>query len=143
MSEKKPKKKRVRGLAGIVWKMLEPLNNNEKFNRRFKNVDKTVLLNAKDGRWAAIVKIKHGIVDIDGVKNGDKKFMKKLYKEHECDGKLETTTPILLNIAIGKLSVGGMVKKVISRKIKVKGIKSLLVLNTMFMMLQSGSSKTT
>jgi len=56
------KKKRIRGLAGIVSKLVEPLNENEKFKEKFKDTEKKVLLNAKDGKYAALLVIDKGTI---------------------------------------------------------------------------------
>ncbi len=48
------KKERLHGFAGIVSKQVEPLNGNEKFKEKFKDTKVKVLLNATDGKYAAL-----------------------------------------------------------------------------------------
>lgn len=143
MAEKtnKKKKKRVRGFAGIVWKQLERLNQIDYFKQKYKDEKFRILLNATDGKYAALIKVENGEVDVESLKNGDKKHMKALYKEHDCDGKLYTTTPIFLKIVMGELSTGGIVKKVLGRKVKIKGIKYLLKLLNLFNILSRDEKK--
>ena len=71
------KKTRLRGFAGIVSKQVEPLNENEKFKHMFKETEEKVLLNAKDGKWAAMLIIDKGKIYIEGIKNEPKENLKK------------------------------------------------------------------
>jgi hypothetical protein len=70
MSEEK--KVRLHGFAGIVSKQVEPLNENEKFKKIFKDSEEKVLLNAKDGKWAALLIIDKGKIYVEGIKNQPK-----------------------------------------------------------------------
>ena len=71
------KKKKLRGFAGIVSKQVEPLKDNEKFKERFKDTEVKVLLNAKDGKYAALLVIDKGTIYVEGMKNKPKKNLKK------------------------------------------------------------------
>jgi len=53
------------------------------------------------------------------------------------DGKIETSSQIFLQIAMGELSIWGIAKKVLTRKIKLRGIRNLLQLLKIFKMLLS------
>jgi len=141
MSEpiKKKKKKRLRGFAGVINNQLTPLNEIEYFREEFKEEDFKILLNAVEGRWAALIEVKGGEVKVDGLKNDPKENLKK--KKLGWDGKLETTTPIFLQIAMGKLSLLGIIWKVITRKIKIKGVRNLLKLLKMFNILSHEEKK--
>ena len=68
MSEEK--KKRLRGLAGIVSKLIEPLHKSEKFKEKFKDTELKVLLNAKDGKYAALLVIDKGTILVEGIAFG-------------------------------------------------------------------------
>ncbi|MHA1660313.1 MAG: hypothetical protein ACTSUT_14470 [Promethearchaeota archaeon] len=135
MAEKKEKKKKARGFAGVIAKNLEPLNSNEKFKEKYKDTKLKLLLNAKDGRWAALIIIDNGILNIEGVKNSPKENISK--KALGWEGLLETSTPLFLDIASGKLSTGGMLIKIITRKIKIKGMKKVAVLSELFALLEN------
>ncbi|MGQ4874765.1 MAG: hypothetical protein ACP6IY_11915 [Promethearchaeia archaeon] len=139
MSEKKPKKKRLRGFAGVIGRQLEPLNSNDFFKKKFKDDNFKILLNAKDGKFAALITVKNGQIEVDAVKNTPKEELKK--KKLGWNGKLETTTQIFLDIAMGKLSTGKMLLKVITRKIRLKGIKTLMKLLAMFNILSHEEEK--
>ncbi len=128
MSEEK---KKLHGFASIVSKQVEPLNENEKFKERFKDTEVKVLLNAKDGKWAALLIIDKGKIYVEGFKNNPKENIKK--KNAGWDGLLQTTTPMFLELlGSEKVSTGKVIRKILTRKIKIKGIKHVLVLLKLF-----------
>lgn len=125
------KKKRIRGLAGIVSKLVEPLNENEKFKEKFKDTEKKVLLNAKDGKYAALLVIDKGTIYVEGMKNNPKKNLKK--KVVGWDGLLQTKTSTFLEILESdEISLGKIVGKILTGRIKIRGIKHVLVLLQLF-----------
>ena len=91
---------------------------------------KNILFNAVDGRYAALLKIDNGNVVVEGLKNKDKKKLKK--KNLGWQGKLETTTNLFLKIATSELSTISIIKKIITRKIKIRGIRKVLILKDLF-----------
>lgn len=139
MSDRADKKKRLRGFPGILHKNLDPLNNNEYFKKKHAETKAKIMLNAIDAKAAAIVIIDKATVSIEGVPNEPKSGLKK--KVLGWDGKLETTLQIFMDIVIGKLTIGGIVKKVLSRKIKVRGIRKLLILLNLFNILSYEDKK--
>ncbi len=129
MSEEK--KTRLRGFAGIVSKQVEPLNENEKFKHIFKDSEERVLLNAKDGKWAALLIIDKGKILVEGIKNQPKENIKK--KIAGWDGLLQTTTPMFMELlGSDNLSMGKVIGKILTGKIKIRGIKHVLVLLKLF-----------
>ena len=139
MSESTPKKKRLRGFASILAKQLGPLNEIDYFKEKFKDTNVKLLLNATDGKIAALIIIDKGTLSIESIPNTPKKSLKK--KVLGWNGKLETKTLFFLDIAVGKLGIGGIVKKVLSRKIKIRGIRKLLILLKMFNILEYEAKK--
>jgi len=124
-------KKRIRGFAGIVSKQVEPLNENEKFKEKFKDIEKKVLLNAKDGKYAALLVIDKGTIYVEGIKNNPKKNLKK--KVVGWDGLLQTKTSTFLEILESdEISLGKIVGKILTGRIKIRGIKHVLVLLQLF-----------
>ncbi|MFW9826096.1 MAG: hypothetical protein ACFFEY_00560 [Candidatus Thorarchaeota archaeon] len=124
-------KKKLRGFAGIVSKQVEPLNDNEKFKERFKDTEVKVLLNAKDGKWAALLVIDNGKIYVEGIKNNPKTKIKK--KNAGWDGLLQTTTPMFLELlGSEKVSMGKVIRKILAGKIKIRGIKHVLILLKLF-----------
>ncbi|TXT62861.1 MAG: hypothetical protein BAJALOKI3v1_480004 [Promethearchaeota archaeon] len=130
MSEKK---KKLRGFAKVISQQLEPLNDNEEFKKKFKDTNLKILLNAVDGRYAALIKIKEGTVEVDGIKNNEKENLTK--EALGWDGRLATTTNLFFKIATGELSTISMIGKIITRKIKIKGISKVLALTEIFALL--------
>ncbi|MDX1797984.1 MAG: hypothetical protein R3255_04995 [Candidatus Lokiarchaeia archaeon] len=129
MSEEK--KVRLHGFAGIVSKQVEPLNENEKFKHMFKDSEEKVLLNAKDGKWAALLIIDKGKIYVEGIKNQPKENIKK--KNVGWDGLLQTTTPLFMELlGSEKVSMGKVIRKILTGKIKIRGIKHVLVLLKLF-----------
>ncbi len=129
MSEEK--KTRLRGFAGIVSKQVEPLNDNEKFKHIFKDAKEKVLLNAKDGKWAALLIIDKGKIYVEGIKNQPKENLKK--KNVGWDGLLQTKTEMFMELlGSEKVSMGKIIRKIFSGKIKIRGIKHVLVLLKLF-----------
>lgn len=139
MSEEKSKKKRLRGFAGVINAQLAPLNNIEHFKKKYADEKFKILLNATDGKIAALINVENGTLEVDSVKNTPKEEIKK--KKLGWNGKLETTMPIFLDIAMGKLSTGKIVLKVLTRKVKIKGVKNLLKLLNMFSILDKEKNK--
>jgi len=124
-------KKKLRGLAGILSKLVEPLNENQKFKEKFSDIELKVLLNATDGKYAALLVIDKGTIHVEGYKNNPKKNLKK--KVIGWDGLLQTTTLIFLKILKrDKISKKNFIGKVLTRKIKIRGIKNVLVLLQLF-----------
>ena len=122
----------VKGFVKIIWAQLMPLNKNPKFKQEFKDADLTFLINIMDGEHAALIQLENGEVKVVSVKNGDKEYMKNLYQEHECDAMLETSLTTLIDLASGNLSTGAMLKKIIKKEMRVKGVKNLRLLSDLF-----------
>lgn len=124
------KPKKARGIGGVLQKQLSPLETNKKFLKKYSKLNLTLLLNAKDSKYAAIIRFHNGKIDIESILNSNEEELSK--KVLLWDGMLKTTTPIFLKIAMGKIGLFGMGAKMVSRKIKAKGIGKLLKLKKMF-----------
>lgn len=125
------KKKRLRGFAGIVSKQVEPLNTNEKFKEKFKDTQVKVLLNAKDGKYAALLVIDKATIHVESVKNNPKKNLKK--KVLGWDGLLQAKTKTFIGLLGSKdISLGNVIGKILTGRIKIRGIKHVLVLLPLF-----------
>jgi len=126
MSEEK-KKKRLRGFANIVSKQFEHLNENEKFKEKYRDTELKLLLNAKNGKYAALLVIDKGTIKVEEIKNQPKENFKK--KKVGWDGLMQTTLEMFLELLKSeKISIGMITRKVLRRKIKIRGIKKTLVL---------------
>ncbi|MCP4762460.1 MAG: hypothetical protein GY870_11820 [archaeon] len=133
----KTKKKRNKGFASIVEKQLGVLNTLDSFKAEYKDMKKTFLLNAIDGKYAAIVKIKEGILTVDGISNKPNTVLKKMYNELGWNARLDTKAEIFLNMLTGKLSIFGMAIKFCTGKIRVRGLYSLFQFYLILKMLQT------
>ena len=124
-------KKKLHGFAGIVAKQIEPLNEMEEFKQKFKDTEVKVLLNAKDGKWAALLIIDKGKIYVEGIKNNPKENIKK--ENAGWDGLLSCKTNIFLELLGGdNVSTGKVIRKILTGKIKIRGIKNVLVLLQLF-----------
>ncbi len=132
--EKKVRKKRIKGIGGVLEKTIDPLRTSLLFKELYGDLKLKLLLNAIDSKYAAILTFNEGEISIEAMSNEDKKALKK--KVIGYDGMLATSTPLFLQIAMGQLSMGAMAKKVVARKIKIKGAKNLLKLQNIFALLQ-------
>lgn len=125
------KKKRLKGFAGVVAKQVEPLNSIEKFKEDFKDTELKILLNAKDGKYAALLVIDKGKAYVEGIENKPKENIKK--KVVGWDGLLQAKTQIFVDLLGGEdISMGSIVGKILTGKIKIRGIKKVLVLLKLF-----------
>jgi hypothetical protein len=125
------KKKKPRGFAGTVAKLVDPLNENEKFKAKFRETELKILLNAKDGKYAALLVIDKGTIYVEGIENKPKKNLKK--KILSWDGLFQATTPLFLEILGGdEISMGKIIRKWFFGPIKIRGIKNVLVLLQLF-----------
>ena len=120
------KKKRPRGFANMIYKTLMPLNVNDKFKEKYKDIKSKILLNAVDGKYAALVIIDNGTIDVEGIENKEKSDLKQDVLGWEA--KLETSTELFLKLAAGQLGTGASLVKIITRKLKLKGMNKILEL---------------
>lgn len=125
-----PKKKVRRGLAGLMWMQIEPLNYLDTFKEMFSDTTLNILLNPKDQRYAALLKIDKGKIDAEAVRN-DKETLKSL----KPDGIFEAPMEIFLGVFGEGLSAGALMKKWITRKIKLRGLVKMMALGKVFELL--------
>ncbi|MFW9951292.1 MAG: hypothetical protein ACFFKA_14325 [Candidatus Thorarchaeota archaeon] len=125
------KKIRLKGFAKIVAQQVEPLNSIEKFKEDFKDKELKILLNAKDGKFAALLIIDHGKIYVEGIENTPKSNIKK--ETVGWNGLLQTKTQTFVDLLGGEdISMGSIVWKILTFRIKIKSIKNVLVLLELF-----------
>ncbi len=125
-----PKTKVKKGLAGLMWMQIKPLNYIDEFKKEFSDTSLNILLNPKDQRYAALLKIDKGTIDVEAVKN-DKETLKSL----KPDGIFEAPMEIFLGVFGEGLSTGTLMKKWITRKIKLRGLTKMMALGKVFELL--------
>ena len=129
-TRKKVKVERAKGIGGVLQKQLAPLETNEKFRKFYRDFKATYLLNATDSKYAAMVEFNHTNISVESISNVEKKSLTK--EVLKWDAMLATSTPLFLKIAMGELGLGAMVGKIVRRKMKVKGLKNLIMLKKIF-----------
>ena len=124
------KEEKLRGFANIINSVLGPLNENVKFQEKFKNIDAKILLNASNLNFAALMMIDHGSLNVKSIPNIPKSNLKK--KEIGWDAFLEMDSQTFLGLAINQTTKLGVAKMWVTRKIKIRGIRTLLLLLKVF-----------
>jgi hypothetical protein len=135
MTESNQENKKIRGFAVLINSILTPLNDNKDFQEKFGNVNTKILLNASNLNNAALIVIERGFVRVESIPNKPEANLKK--KKVGWNGFLEMDTQTFLAIAMNRLSLIGVAKKWLTRKIKMRGIMKLLILLKMFRFLTS------
>jgi len=134
MSGTKLEKKRVRGFAGLIASGLLPLNENQKFKEQFANTDIKILLNAVNVNFAALIIIKNGVLRVESIPNKPKENLKK--KNVGWDALLAMDTQTYLALAMNRLPMSKLGLKVLTGKVKVRGLRKLLILKKMLLLLR-------
>ena len=117
--------KEQKGFAGLIANVLKPLNENPNFNKAFKEIQRKFLINATNLKYAAIVTLEKGSITVESIQN---KPTNNLSKEKiGWDAYIAMDAQIFLALAMKKLSLIGILKKWIGKKIKMKGITKLLI----------------
>lgn len=132
--KKKEPKERLKGFAGIIKGQLGVLNKIPYFKERFGPIDLKFLLVATDMYPAALLHADHGEVKFSAIPEEECKKWKKT----GAQGLLQCTTEQFLAIAMGKLDP---VKAWLTRKIKIRGPRKMLNLNSMFSILSHEARK--
>ena len=133
MTETKLEKERIRGFAGLIASGLFPLNENQKFREQFANTDIKILLNAINVNFAALIIIKNGILRVESIPNKPKENLKK--KIVGWNALLAMDTQTYLALAMNRLPIAKLGIKILTGKVKVKGLRKLLVLKKMLILL--------
>jgi len=116
--------KRIRGFAGLLAKIMEPLNENPEFQETFKDTDRVYLINANNLKFAALVKIKDGVLSVESVPSRPKTNLKKSVLG--WDGMVSMDSQLFLLMAANRLSFLQLGLKVLTRKIKIRGLTKLM-----------------
>ncbi len=125
-------KKKLKGFARTIMAQLGILNESDYFKQKYSDLDLDILLINTDERYAALVAIKNAVVDVDGIKfnRKDSAEIKNLIKSTKWNGMLLVDTEQFFAIATGKMSTGGLLKLVLTRKLR--GIKAMLSFSKLF-----------
>ena len=137
MVESNQENKKLRGFAVLINSILSPLNENKRFQEKFGNLHVKILLNASNLNHAAIIIVESGLLRVESVPNKPKENLKK----HKIgwNAFLEMDTQTFLAIAMNRISLLGVAKLWLKHKIKMRGIRRLLILLKLFKFLTSDS----
>jgi len=133
MADMNEEKEKIRGFASLINSVLGPLNENSKFQEKFKNTEAKILLNASNLKYAALIEIDHGSLNVKSIPNKPKANLKK--KKIGWNAFLEMDTKTFLDFAVNRISKLGVAKMWVTRKIKIRGIRKLFLLLKMFKIL--------
>ncbi len=126
MTITKSEMKKVRGFAGLLNNVLNPLNENEHFLSKFSDTKVNILINAWNANFAALIIINEGKLRVESIPNKPKDDLNQ--EKIGWDAYVEMDTQTFLAFAMKRLSLLGLTKKVIARKVKLKGLFKLLIL---------------
>ena len=108
------------GLAGLLWQQLGKVNQNEKFKEEYADAKISFLYNLTDQRYSALITIENGTLIVKHVDNE-----KDNVKNIEVDGSIACTASLFFDFTGGKISKVGMLLKMLTGKLKVKGAKKM------------------
>ena len=117
--------KEQRGFAGLIANVLKPVNENPDFKKTFKEIQRKFLINATNLKYAAIITLEEGSITVESIQNKPTNNLTK--KKIGWDAYIAMDAQIFLAIAMKKLSLIGILKKWIAKKIKMRGITKLLI----------------
>jgi len=120
------KKERLRGFAAMVDKIFKPIANTDEFRKFSKTINIKLLLNPTDDKNAALISIGDGILKVEGIRNDDPSNLKK--KKIRWNGKMTTNLQNFLEISSGDISQVKLIKMIIMRKVKVRGLMYFILL---------------
>jgi len=112
MSENKLGKVKEGTYPEGVYNLYMPLNSIDKFKEKFAKESFKILLNPKDGEYAALVTVDKGTVLVEGIENKDKKDLTE--EKLGWDGMMKTTKALFDEIGDGKRLVMENCRKTIS-----------------------------
>ena len=131
MSETKLKRpERLRGFAATLGNRLKLVKDIDEFKEYSKNISVKLLLNPLDGRYAALITIDKGTLNIEGIRNDDPSNLKK--KKLGWNGKMAMKLQLFLQLAAGMISQNKLLKMVATGKIKVRGLIYFVILQKLF-----------
>ncbi|HUW91336.1 MAG TPA: hypothetical protein VMV43_12575 [Candidatus Nanopelagicaceae bacterium] len=115
-----PKVELRRGLAGLLWKQMEPVNELDKFKELYKDKTLSILYNLTDQSYAALIKAENSKLDITHIKN-EKEVLENL----QVDASMACSTELFFDFSSGSLSKFAALTKMLTGKLKIKGMKRM------------------
>ena len=107
-----------KGLAGLLWQQMEPINNIEEFKEKYKDKTLKILYNLTDQKYGALITVVNGKLDVKHIRN-DKETLESL----EVDASMACTAELFFDFAnMFKISA---LFKMLTRKLKISGMKKM------------------
>jgi hypothetical protein len=125
---------KARGFAGLIKKIMDPLNQNQEFKQKFRDLNKTFLINASNLNNAALITINEGSLRVESVPNKPASNLKK--KNIGWDGFISMDSQIFLALAMDRITIFNIITKWLVRKVKMGGILKLFSLLKIFELLK-------
>ena len=123
--EKEEAKEERCGLAGLLWQQMGKVNQNDKFKEDYADAKMSFLYNLTDQRYSALITIENGTLDVKHIENeGD------AIENIEADASIACSASLFFDFSGGKISKVGMLIKMLTGKLKVKGAKKMQELAT-------------
>lgn len=126
--------KEVRGFAGIINQVIEPLNRNDIFIEEFKEQNFKCVVNAPNLKYAALIEIANGNIIVQSIPNRPESNLSK--KELNWDGYISLDSHNFLDLLMDRISFFKLGILFLKRQLKVRGIRTLLKLNKLIRILQ-------
>ncbi len=115
-----PKTEVRRGLAGLLWQQMEPINNIEEFKEKYKDKTLKILYNLTDQKYGALITVENGKLDVKHIRN-DKETLENL----EVDASMVCTAELFFDFSSGNISKISALFKMLTRKLKISGMKKM------------------
>jgi uroporphyrinogen-III decarboxylase len=119
-AEMKEVKEERCGLAGLLWQQLGSVNKNEKFKEEYADAKMSFLYHLTDQRYSALITVENGTLDVKHIENEETDI-----ESIEVDGSISCTASLFFDFTGGKISKLGMLIKMLTGKLKVKGAKKM------------------
>ena len=94
--------KKVRGFAGLLNNVLNPLNENEYFKTKFSDTKVKILINAWNANFAALIIIDEGKLQVESIPNEPKDDLNK--EKIGWDAYVEMDTQTFLAFAMKRFA---------------------------------------
>ena len=121
---------RLRGFPATFSKRLEGLSEYENFKEFSKNLSIKLLLNPTDAKFATLLKVEKGNINVEGIPNDNSE---NLTKKTLCwNGRMTTDLRTFTEYAAGKIGLGLLFKKILTREIKVRGLLYFVLIEKLF-----------
>ena len=112
--------KEPKGFAGLIANIMGPFNEDPKFKQAFKNIERRILINATNLRYAALLTIDKGSLKVEGVRTEPKSNLTK--RATGWNGYVAMDTQIFLALATKRLSLIQLGAKFLKSEVKMKSM---------------------